>query len=86
LIQTGKIHDFPVVLMARQFWRPLLEFMKDRMIRERTIDAQDLDRIMVTDSAAEAVAAITDVAKRRFGLTYGSRMKRRKFLGESGAA
>ena len=83
LIQTAKIHEFPLVLMAREFWRPLLDFMAERLIKERTIDAGDLDRIIVTDSADEAVAAITDVAKRRFGLTYGPRMKRRWILGEA---
>ena len=26
LIQTGKIRDFPLVLMGKEYWRPLLEF------------------------------------------------------------
>jgi hypothetical protein len=42
----------------------------------------DLDRLIVTDSAREAVEAITEVAKRRFGGTDGSRMKRRWIFGE----
>ncbi|MGE5219646.1 MAG: TIGR00730 family Rossman fold protein [Chloroflexota bacterium] len=82
LIQTAKIREFPLVLMNKEFWRPLLDFMSDRLVQERTIDRTDLDRLIVTDSAQEAVAAITDVAKRRFGLTYGPRMKRRWFFGE----
>jgi hypothetical protein len=82
LIQTAKIREFPVVLMNKEFWRPLLEFMADRLVKERTIDQTDLDRLIVTDSAQEAVQAITEVAKRRFGLTYGPRLKRRWFLGE----
>ena len=48
----------------------------------RTIDQADLDRLIVTDSAEEAVEAITEIAKRAFGLTYGSRMRRRWFFGE----
>jgi hypothetical protein len=36
----------------------------------------------VTDSAEEAVQAITEVAKRKFNLTYGARMKRRWIFGE----
>ena len=46
----------------------------------------DLDRLIVTDSAREAVEAITEVAKRRFGLTYGARMKRRWIFGEKEVA
>jgi len=86
LIQTAKIREFPLVLMGKEFWRPLIEFMSERLVKERTIDQIDLDRLIVTDSAREAVEAITEVAKRRFGLTYGSRMKRRWILGEKEVA
>jgi uncharacterized protein (TIGR00730 family) len=82
LIQTGKIREFPLVLMGREFWQPLLEFLTDRMVKNRTIDEADLQRLIVTDSAEEAVRAITEVAKRRFHLTYGSRLKRRWLFGE----
>jgi uncharacterized protein (TIGR00730 family) len=82
LVQTGKIHEFPVVLMGREFWRPMLEFIAERLVKEQTIDARDLERFVVTDSPTDAVAAITAVAKRRFELTYGPQMKRRCFLGE----
>jgi uncharacterized protein (TIGR00730 family) len=82
LIQTGKIRDFPLVLMGKEYWRPMLEFMSERMVKEQVIDQADVDRFIVTDSAQEAVGSITEVAKRRFGLTYGSRMKRRWFFGE----
>ncbi len=82
LIQTAKIREFPLVLMGKEFWQPLLEFMSERLVKARTIDAVDLERIIVTDSAEEAVQAITEVAKRKFHLTYGSRMKRRWIFGE----
>jgi len=82
LIQTNKIDDFPVVLMGRDYWQPLLDFLRDRLLTERTIDASDASRILVTDSASEAVDAVTEVGLRRFGLTYGPRLKPRWWLGE----
>jgi uncharacterized protein (TIGR00730 family) len=82
LIQTRKIQDFPLVLVGREFWHPLIAFLHDRLIAERTIDPNDLARILVTDSPEEAVQSITEVAMSRFGLTYGPRLKRRWFLGE----
>ena len=82
LIQTAKIQDFPLVLMGRAYWKPLLDFMHDRLLAEKTIDAIDLERILLTDSAEDAVNSITDVATHRFGLTYGPRIKRRWLLWE----
>jgi uncharacterized protein (TIGR00730 family) len=82
LIQTGKIRDFPLVLVGKAFWAPLLDFFTERLIAERTISEADAARITVTDSPAEAVLSITEVAMRRFGLTYGPRLKPRWFLWE----
>jgi uncharacterized protein (TIGR00730 family) len=82
LIQTGKIREFPVVLMGADFWKPLVDFLGQRLVGEGTVDLADVKRLLVTDSAAEAVAVIRDVAMSRFALTYGPRARRRWFLGE----
>jgi uncharacterized protein (TIGR00730 family) len=82
LVQTGKVREFPIVLMEREYWRPLLDFVRDRLLAEGTIDPGDHQRLQVTDSAEEAVDLIAGVAMRRFGLTYGPRLRRRWFLGE----
>ncbi|MEM1126804.1 MAG: TIGR00730 family Rossman fold protein [Bacteroidota bacterium] len=82
LIQTGKIHDFPIVLMGRDYWSPLLDFMRQDMVAGGTISPDDVERILVTDDPAEAVAAVKEIAMGRFGLTYGPKMKRRWYLGE----
>src|ERR1043165_7902049 len=80
LIQTGKIKEFPLVLMGREYWRPLLEFMRDRLIKEGTIDPDDTDRIVVTDSPEDAVKAITEIALGRFGLSYQAPLFKRRWL------
>jgi len=82
LIQTGKIRDFPVVLMGVDFWRPLVDFMESRLIARGTIDPEDAARLIVTDSPEEAVAAITAAALGRFGLSYRAPVKPRWYLGE----
>ncbi len=82
LIQTAKISGFPLVLMVENFWHPLLEFMSERLVKGHTIDQADLDRIIVTDSAQEAVERITALAMAQFGLCYGARLKRRWIFGE----
>jgi hypothetical protein len=70
LIQTGKIQDFPLVLMGRDYWRPLLDFLEQTMVRERTIEPEDFRRILVTDDPEEAVACILTAATGRFGLAW----------------
>jgi uncharacterized protein (TIGR00730 family) len=82
LIQTHKIRDFPLVLMGRDYWQPLLNFLRERLLAAKTIDAVDADRILVIDSATEAVNAVTEIGLRQFGLTYGPRLRRRWWLGE----
>lgn len=80
LIQTGKIRNFPVVIMGYDYYsqlRALLRTMKD----ERTIDAKDLDLLLVTDSVEEAMAHIHKHAVVRFGLRRGPTKSR--ILGET---
>jgi len=82
LIQTGKIQQFPLILMGRDHWVPMLAFLRDRLVAERTVDPEDVERFIVTDSPEEAVELITQTALARFGLTYGTQPRRRWFLWE----
>jgi uncharacterized protein (TIGR00730 family) len=82
LIQTGKMREFPLVLMGRSFWQPLMDYLRAGPLGAHTIDRADLDRWILTDSPEEAVTMIRDQALRRFGLTYGPRAKPRWWLGE----
>ena len=82
LIQTHKVQDFPIVLMEESYWQPLMDFVRQRLVPEHTIDPEDADHLVVTDSADVAVKSITDIALTRFGLTYGPKAKRRWFLWE----
>jgi uncharacterized protein (TIGR00730 family) len=65
LIQTGKIRDFPVVLMGVEFWDGLLDWMRDKLAAERVIAPDDLDLLRTTDDPAEAVALVRAGAQRQ---------------------
>ena len=62
LIQTQKIQDFPVVLMGVDYWTPMLDFIRERLILEGTINPEDLRLLMLTDSPDEAMAHIASCA------------------------
>ncbi len=83
LIQTDKIRDFPIVLMGRSYWEPLIAFLRERMLREGAISAPDLDRFLLTDDPIEAAHHVHTVGMARFGLGYGPTIRRRWFLFES---
>jgi len=83
LVQTGKIADFPLVLMGLDYWRPLLDFMEGPMVRSGTIEAADFDRILATDDPDEAMACILGTVTTRFGLKWKPAEARpRKVLAE----
>ena len=58
LIQTGKLHDFPVILIGTEFWSPALEWLRDSLLAAGTISPRDLDLITVTDDLDEMIAVI----------------------------
>jgi len=62
LIQTGKLYDFPVILMGGDYWKKHLEFLRDCSEKFGTIDAGDLDYLRLTDSPDEAVKIIVETA------------------------
>ena len=82
LVQTGKIQEFPIILVVRDFWEPLLEFLRARPLAEGTIRREDLERLAVTDSPVEAARSVTEIARRQFGLAYGRPVKPRWYFGE----
>lgn len=55
LIQTGKICDFPLVLMGGEYWKNLRPFLDQTMLEHRAIDERDLDFIKTTDDPLEAL-------------------------------
>lgn len=81
LIQTHKMGGFPLVLMGRDYWRPLLE-MVSRMAEARTIDLQDLQSFLVTDSPEDAVEHVRRIAIEHFGLRYAETARPSRTLGE----
>jgi predicted Rossmann-fold nucleotide-binding protein len=82
LIQTRKILDFPVVLMGKDYYAPLIAFFND-MVEAGTISEADLRLFMITDSVNEAMAHIEQHSIRKFGLTRTTAPKRRWWLGET---
>ena len=73
LIQTGKIEHFPVVLVGKDYWEGLIEWMRATVLREGKVSAGDLDLAVVTDDIDEIVRVIVERSQHRQHLAETSR-------------
>jgi len=58
LIQTKRIRPFPVILMDSEFWNGLLDWIRDTLVKKKTLSKSDLEVFNVVDTAEEAVGII----------------------------
>lgn len=65
LIQTRKSRKIPIILVHRPFWQGLLDWLRERLVAEGMINAEDLDLVQVIDEPEEVVEAIFKHYERR---------------------
>lgn len=58
LIQTQKIHPFPIYMMGKDYWAGLMEWIKETMLGHACISPEDLDLIHLTDDPEEVANGI----------------------------
>jgi uncharacterized protein (TIGR00730 family) len=58
LVQTRKVTRFPVVLLGSDFWRGMIDWLRQDLHEPRRIGPGDLDLLYLTDDADEAVEYI----------------------------
>ena len=61
LVQTGKLSNFPLVLVGRDYWQPMLDWLRESMVTHGFIRESDLDLFVVLDRP-EDVADYLDKA------------------------
>lgn len=65
LIQTGKIHHFPVILVGRDHWGPLIQWISGHLRGGSLVSDGDLDLLLVSDDLDEIVALVSTCHARR---------------------
>jgi uncharacterized protein (TIGR00730 family) len=66
LIQTGKIHANPVILVGTDFWQPLEAYIKKVLLESHgTINKKDLDLFIITDDHEVILKKVTETPVRR---------------------
>jgi uncharacterized protein (TIGR00730 family) len=70
LIQTGRVRNFPVVLVGSEYWGGLLAWLSEHVADEGKVAPADVDLLQVTDEP-ERVAEIVCAGARDQGLAPG---------------
>lgn len=59
LIQTDKVEHFPIVMVGKKYWAPLLDWIKETMIKkEKNADKGDLNLFHLVDTSEEVIEII----------------------------
>jgi uncharacterized protein (TIGR00730 family) len=60
LIQTRKIKPFPVILVGKEYWKGLLDWIGETLLREKMIAVEDLDILKTVDTPEEVLHWVQD--------------------------
>jgi uncharacterized protein (TIGR00730 family) len=63
LIQTGKLYDFPMILMGSDYWKGFYDWIHDTLLKNGAVSQSDFDFIHLIDEPEEAMKKIRDVCK-----------------------
>jgi len=58
LIQTEKIGKFPIILVGKEYWQGLFDWIRQRVLEENNVSEKDLELFQLVDNADEAVSQI----------------------------
>ncbi len=60
LVQTDKIEQFPIVLYNENYWKAMIQFFYDNLLKEENISPEDMALIKVCNSPQEIVDHVVE--------------------------
>jgi len=60
LIQTLKIDKFPIILVGKEYWGGLLDWIKTKLIEEKMISPEDINLFSVVETSEEVIDILND--------------------------
>jgi uncharacterized protein (TIGR00730 family) len=67
LMQTDRVHDFPVVLVGSSYWAGLESWLRQRALAEGMVSEADLALVTITDEPVDVVRILEDSYRHRTG-------------------
>ncbi len=78
LIQTRKIRSFPVVLVGKEYWAGLLDWLRNTMLAAGNISPEDLDFMHVVDEPEEVSTIINSRYRVRMSGVHKDRRDKKR--------
>ena len=87
LVQTRKVHPFPIILYGKAFWSGLLTWMRDTLATSaKTIDQGDPDLLRISDHPQEMVRIVEEAYRANAGRDRPPLLSRSSVAGMRGEA
>ena len=58
LLQTSKINKFPIILVGRDYWKGLIDWIKEKLLGQNNISSEDLKLFEVVDTVEEVIECL----------------------------
>ena len=58
LLQTSKVNKFPIILVGREYWKGLVDWIKEKLLGEKNISPEDLALFEVVDTVEEVTECL----------------------------
>ena len=58
LLQTSKVNKYPFILVGVEYWNGLIEWIKNRLLKDHNISPEDLDLIEVVDTKDQVIECL----------------------------
>jgi uncharacterized protein (TIGR00730 family) len=65
LVQTQKVTSFPLVLLGTDYWRGMIDWLRDTALTHGTINQSDIDMLQLTDDVDQAIELMVAARERR---------------------
>jgi len=65
LLQTGKVKQFPAIVLGKAYWSGLVQWLKDTVVREGKVSEPDLELFRITDDPREAADIVIRAREER---------------------
>ena len=58
LLQTSKVNKYPIILVGVEYWSGLIEWIKNRLLKDHNISPEDLDLIEVVETKDQVIECL----------------------------